>query len=33
MRQFTEVELRGYLKDEYLVLQDQYEDSIGVRSL
>lgn len=26
MRRFSEVELRGYLKDEYLLLQDQYED-------
>ncbi len=26
MRSFNELELRGYLKDEYLLLQDQYED-------
>ena len=26
MKSFTEPELRGYLKDEYLLLQDQYED-------
>ena len=26
MRSFSELELRGYLKDEYLLLQDQYED-------
>ena len=26
MKSFTEPELRGYLKDEYLLLHDQYED-------
>ena len=26
MRSFNELELRGYLKDEYLLLQDHYED-------
>jgi hypothetical protein len=26
MRSFSELEVRGYLKDEYLLLQNQYED-------